>query len=103
MHLYFAVEGDLAFGCWRCDACDKEIPFASADRMAGQLHELLEDEMKGGVDQLQQFLAMTSPILGPQHYITLIGKPLSTLLFITKSLNHVHLFMLRLFLNFLDY
>ena len=74
-----AVEGDLAFGCWRCDACDKEIPFASADRMAGQLHELLEDEMKGGVDQ--QFLAMTSPILGPQHYITLIGKPaLSTYL-----------------------
>ena len=74
MHFFVAVKGDLAFGCCWCGACDKEISFASADRMAGQLHELLEEEMKGGVDQLEQFLAMTSPILGPQHYITLIGK-----------------------------
>ena len=30
--------------------------------------------MKGSVDQLEEFLQLTSPILGRQHYVTLIAK-----------------------------
>ena len=59
---------------WKCSSCGKRVSHQSADKMASQLHQLLEDEMKGSVDQLEEFLQLTSPILGRQHYVTLIAK-----------------------------
>ena len=62
----------------RCSKCDKVVP--SSDVITAQLQDLLHD-MKSGPSQVEEFLKMTQPILGPQHYITLIAKRYLTQLY----------------------
>ena len=53
--------------------CGKRVSDESADKMVAQLQQLLETEMKFGAESLKDFLQLTAPVLGPQHYLTLIG------------------------------